>query len=94
MIQAEKLMILKKDLQITTSANDDLLNFLLESSREEIIGEGIRLIENDIRSDAVNIQYAAYLFRKRASPQTAMPRFLRWELNNMKFSEKYGGGGT
>ena len=34
------------------------------------------------------VQYAAYLFRKRAGNETAMPRFLRLRLNNILFSQK------
>lgn len=92
MNDADKLKILKQDLQMITSANDEYLQNLLSLSAERIRGEGITLIENDIRSDMAQIQYAAYLFRKRASADTVMPRYLRFELNNMKFSKKYGGG--
>lgn len=91
MTQEEKLLILKKDLQMTTKANDDLLEVLLKLADEEIKGEGIHLIKDDTRSDMAVVQYAAYLFRKRGAPETAMPRYLRWQLNNMKFSRKYGG---
>ena len=35
--------------------------------------------------------YAAYLVRKRATEE-AMPRMLRWALNNRLFSQKAGGG--
>lgn len=92
MNDADKLKILKQDLQMITSVNDEYLQNLLSLSAERIRGEGIILIENDIRSDMAQIQYAAYLFRKRASADTVMPRYLRFELNNMKFSKKYGGG--
>lgn len=92
MNDADKLKILKQDLQMITSVNDEYLQNLLSLSAERIRGEGITLIENDIRSDMAQIQYAAYLFRKRASADTVMPRYLRFELNNMKFSKKYGGG--
>lgn len=92
MNDADKLVILKQDLQTLTNANDEYLQTLLSLSADAIRGEGIRLLENDIQSVMTQIQYAAYLFRKRASSDTVMPRFLRWQLNNMKFSEKYGGG--
>lgn len=92
MNDTDKLVILKQDLQMLTNANDEYLQTLLSLSADAIRGEGIRLLENDIQSDMTQIQYAAYLFRKRASSDTVMPRFLRWQLNNMKFSEKYGGG--
>lgn len=92
MDNADKLKILKQDLQMLTNSNDEYLYTLLSLSAEAIRGEGIVLLENDTQSDMAQIQYAAYLFRKRASAETVMPRFLRWQLNNMKFSEKYGGG--
>ncbi len=91
MTEAEKLMILKKDLQMITTANDEYLSKLLEQSASAIRTEGIRLIENDVECDMAVIQYAAYLFRKRASADTAMPRFLRWQLNNILFKQKGAG---
>lgn len=58
--------------------------------RSAIEREGIRLKEDDIESDMVSIQYAAHLYRKRAGTDTAMPRYLRYQLNNMLFSQKGG----
>lgn len=82
-----KLMLLKKDLQMTTKANDEYLDFLLSKAKELMEREGTR--EEDTNEYAgIQIDYAAYLFRKRASAQTAMPRFLRWEMNNLLISQK------
>ena len=90
MTQAEKLTILKQNLQMITDANDEFLNKLLEQSSAAIKTEGIRLEENNIECDMAVIDYAAYLFRKRASQDTAMPRFLRYNLNNLLFKQKGG----
>ena len=90
MTDKEKLVILKKDLQMLTTANDEYLKKLLELAAENIRAEGIKLKEGDIRCDMAVIQYAAFLFRKRAGDVTAMPRFLRYELNNLLFSQKGG----
>lgn len=80
-------MLLKKDMQMTTKANDEYLDFLLSKAKELMEREGIR--EEDTNEYAgIQIDYAAYLFRKRASAQTAMPRFLRWEMNNLLISQK------
>lgn len=87
MNDAAKLAVLKQDLQMLTNANDDYLRNLLNLAASAIQTEGIKLAE-DIESDMAVIQYAAYLFRKRAGTDTAMPRFLRWQLNNMLFSQK------
>ena len=84
----EKLIVLKQDLQLLTASNDEYLGTLLDLSAQAIQTEGIRLIENDLECDMVVIQYAAYLFRKRAAPDTTMPRFLRWQLNNLLMSQK------
>lgn len=92
MRRAEKLVILKKDLQMITSANDDFLEKLLELAEKAIQREGIMLIEDDVECDMAVVQYAAYLFRKRASTQSEMPRSLRWQLNNLLFGQK--GSGT
>ena len=88
MTKEERLTLLKNDLQMLTSSNDSLLSSLLDASVEYIQKEGITLVENDIGIDMVIVQYAAYLFRKRAGEETAMPRFLRYNLNNILFSQK------
>ena len=88
MKEDEKLMILKKDLQLLTSAHDEYLKQLMTLGASLITREGIVLAEDDIESDMAVVHYAAYLFRKRAGSDTAMPRYLRYELNNMLFSQK------
>ena len=87
MTDANKLFILKKDLQMTTTANDEYLETLLTFAKAAIEREGITL-EESIECDMAVIHYAAYLFRKRAGTDAAMPRFLRYELNNLLFSQK------
>lgn len=88
MTKEDKLKILKQDLQMLTSSNDSFLLSLLDAASTAIQREGITLVENDMDIDMAVIQYAAYLFRKRASEETAMPRFLRYNLNNILFSQK------
>lgn len=88
MTSDEKLVLLKQDLQMLTSVNDDFLKSLITTAESAIQREGIMLVENDMDIDMAVIQYAAYLFRKRAGNETAMPRFLRWRLNNILFSQK------
>ena len=88
MTSEEKLALLKQDLQMHRSANDDFLKSLITTAESAIQREGITLVENDMDIDMAVVQYAAYLFRKRASNETAMPRFLRWRLNNILFSQK------
>lgn len=88
MNDAEKLIILKKDLQQEfTTANDDYLTQLLDFSKKLMEQEGIKY-EEAIECEMINVHYAAYLFRKRAGKETSMPRFLRYELNNLLFSQK------
>lgn len=82
-----KLIILKSDLQLVTSVHDEYLKQLLNMGAAAIKREGI-ILGDDIESDMVVIQYAAYLWRKRSAPDTQMPRYLRYQLNNMLFSQK------
>lgn len=84
----EKLEVLKCDLQMATDANDEYLLKLLGLSESAIRREGIELTEDDLESDMAVVQYAAFLFRKRAAGETSMPRSLRWQLNNMLFGQK------
>lgn len=90
MTAEQQLAILKKDLQMLTNANDDYLIQLLNLAKAGIKREGIVLMENDTESDMAVVLYAAYLFRKRASSETSMPRYLRYILNNMLLSQKAG----
>lgn len=91
MTDDQMLVILKQDLQMITKSNDDYLKMLLEMSESLIKREGIAP-EDTIEYAGIKIQYAAYLFRKRAGADTVMPRFLRWEMNNMLFSQKAKAG--
>lgn len=87
MTDAEKLKLLKNDLQMLTSANDEYLSALLSQSASAIQTEGI-VLDGTIECDMAVVQYAAYLFRKRAANETSMPRFLRWNLNNILMKQK------
>ena len=87
MTDTEKLTLLKNDLQMLTSANDEYLSTLLSQSASAIQTEGI-VLDGTIECDMAVVQYAAYLFRKRAANETSMPRFLRWNLNNILMKQK------
>lgn len=96
MTDAEKLTVLKSNLQMITSSNDELLAFLLRQGGAALATEGVT-DDGSVMYEACVIDYAAYLFRKRAAStaankgahsETAMPRFLRWEINNLLMSQK------
>lgn len=82
-----KLSLLKADLQMTTNVNDEYLEFLLRSAVKLIEREGI-INDGSDEYSLIQIQYAAYMFRKRASSDTKMPRYLRWEMNNFLIHQK------
>lgn len=84
------LISLKIDLQISTSAMDEYLFNLMDEAREKIKEEGITLSDSSISDGMLVEMYAAYLYRHRKSGD-AMPRMLRYALNNRLFSEKAGG---
>lgn len=98
----DKLTMLKADLQMLTDANDEYLGLLLKIAEAAMTREGI-VNDESADYDACHIAYAAYLFRKRAvstngsgpfaqsGGETAMPRFLRYMLNNLVMSQKIGG---
>ena len=87
MTDADFLVILKTDLQISSAALDNYLAALIASARDFITTEGITLTES--RSDAMLVEmYAAYLSRRRREENVAMPRMLRWALNNRIFSKE------
>lgn len=93
MTQADLLTLLKADLNILSPDTTRLaqLNHLIDAALQLIAREGVTLQEPFSAEDGqLVIMYAAYLFRKRATGE-AMPRMLRWALNNRVFSAKAGG---
>lgn len=89
MTDAEILVPLKIDLQLSSAALDDYLELLIETARSMIAEEGITLADT-VEDGMIVEMYAAYLYRKRRDPAAGMPRMLRWALNNKAF----GGGGS
>lgn len=83
----EILKILKTDLQISVSAYDEYLESLIDFGRAAIEKEGISLTESTEDGMLVEM-YAAFLYRKRREENCAMPRMLRYALNNRLFSQK------
>lgn len=98
MTRADQLLRLKSNLQILTNANDMFLLHLLDAGEAAVQVEGL-VNDESVAYDAIIIDYAAYLFRKRGvssaggrTGETAMPRFLRWEINNLLMSQKAKAG--
>ena len=87
MNDSQMLEILKLNLQKLTSADDKYLERLIKQAKALMTREGITDDKTNDYSMAV-IDYAAFLFRKRASKEMMMPRSLRLELNNILFSQK------
>lgn len=83
------LTMLKTDLQISVSATqyDDYLKNIIAFARAAIKEEGIELADN-VEDGMLVEMYAAYLYRKRREENIAMPRSLRYALNNRLFSQK------
>ena len=99
MNNADILLMLKANLEKSTTSQDTYLNQLLDVAFKAIQEEGIKIEKiasevadyeiEDIQDVNLMVMYAAYLYRKRAdegSPQ--MPRMLRYALNNRLFSQK------
>ena len=87
MDKATQLSLLKIDLQISTDKLDAFLHVMLDGAAAAIARENIKLTDS-VEDGMLVIQYAAYLYRKRRGQDTAMPRYLRWMLNNRKISEE------
>lgn len=83
-----KLQLVKMDLQKLNNADDEYLSHLISLSKKEMEREGVDFEKNTDECDGLNIQYAAYLFRKRAGNETSMPRYLRYALNNLLLHQK------
>lgn len=84
--------MLKIDLGISSNVYDGYLLNLIELSKTAIQNEGIVLPEEKGKytiEDGMLIQmYSAYLYRKRREESAAMPRSLRYALNNRLIRQK------
>lgn len=89
MADEDILKILKTDLQIVSYKMDEYLKSLITSARGFIQKEGISL-QNTVEDGMLVEMYAAYLYRKRREETAAMPRMLRWAMNNRLLSQKAG----
>jgi hypothetical protein len=89
LVDEEILTALKVDLQISTDKMDTYLRKMIEAAKTYIQTEGIQLTCST--GDGMLVEmYAAYLYRRRREENVAMPRMLRWALNNRLFSQKAG----
>lgn len=104
MNKAEKLTLLKTDLQLLTNTQNEYLGLFLDAAAAAMAREGIA-DDNTADYNACQISYAAHLFRRRAAStasatlgtgfapaggETAMPRFLRRMMNNILLAQKAG----
>ncbi|PKK87250.1 MAG: hypothetical protein CVV64_22445 [Candidatus Wallbacteria bacterium HGW-Wallbacteria-1] len=81
------LTMLKQDLEILHTVKDDYLENLIKMAKEMIAREGITLGDT-FEDNGIVVMYAAWMYRKRAAPDSAMPRMIRAALNNKLFSQK------
>ena len=91
MSDADVLVPLKIDLDISTTARDSYLTQLIASAKKFIETEGITLDQSDASDCMLVEMYAAYLYRARRDGKMPMPRMLRWALNNRLLKEKANG---
>ena len=86
----EEIMLgmLKVDLRLSTNAYDARLGQYITSAKAEIIREGYTFPETLTVDDMqLIVMYAAWMWRRRDN-MDAMPRMLRYALNNRLFSQK------
>lgn len=91
MTAANVLPLLQVDLGelYLTDERKNYLSQVIDAAIAFITREGIAL-EDTVEDLQLVEMYAAYLVRKRNTTE-AMPRMLRWALNNRLFSQKSGG---
>ena len=77
------------DLQVSTDKLDNYLGQIIQAARAYIQTEGITL-DCSVGDGMLVEMYSAYLYRRRREENVAMPRMLRWALNNRLFSQKAG----
>lgn len=91
MTAANVLPLLQVDLGelYPTDERKNYLSQVVDAAIAFITREGVTL-EDTVEDLQLVEMYAAYLVRKRNTTE-AMPRMLRWALNNRLFSQKSGG---
>lgn len=91
MTAANVLPLLQVDLGelYLTDERKNYLSQVIDAAIAFITREGITL-EDTVEDLQLVEMYSAYLVRKRNTTE-AMPRMLRWALNNRLFSQKSGG---
>lgn len=82
------LAALKVDIGIkSTTAYDERLSQIIQSSYASIVREGASLNVDSLEDAQLVVMYAAWIWRRRDTGE-GMPRMLRYQLNNRIFSEK------
>jgi hypothetical protein len=82
------LAALKVDIGIkSTTAYDERLSQIIQSSYASIVREGATLNVDSLEDAQLVVMYAAWIWRRRDTGEN-MPRMLCYQLNNRIFSEK------
>ena len=89
MTDSDLLTMLRSDLQNPPGILNDYLNFLINSSKEQVTEKGITLNSESNEDCHLIIMYASWLYRKRNS-NDGMPRMLRYALHSRLVHEKGG----
>ena len=94
MTTAQRLEVLKQNIQILTNAHDSYLTYLLGQAEAAVQTTGVQ-DDGSTLYESIIIDYAAYVWRKRDAStaggkdsETAMPRFLKRNINNLLFAQK------
>jgi hypothetical protein len=94
MDDTQMITMLKVDLGISTTVYDERLGQYLDSAKAEITREGYTFPETLTAADMqMIVRYAAWRWGQRKDAlgnPGAMPRDIRWTLNNTIFSQKAG----
>ncbi len=89
MTQDERLEMLRLNLQNPSKAYDPFLRNLLITAQSRIEDMGIQLADT-VSDGMLCVDYAAYLFRLRASPDMEMPKSLVHDLHQKCFGSLRG----
>ena len=90
MTDAQLLAAVKTDNQISVSGYDARLTEIIDSAKIAITAEGVQTLDPSASEEDAQlvIMYADWIWSSRNQPEAAMPRSLRWKLNNRIFGEK------
>ena len=88
MIDKMTLLQLELDMRNPPATRQTQLQALLEVAAEKLEGHGINLDPSSVGDMNLQVQYAAWMYRRRNGGSSAMPEYLKDDIHDRLVAEK------